>query len=214
MPEQTVKPKIIKLAVLISGGGSNLQSIIEHINEGNLDAKIGVVISDQKQAHGLVRARDAGIDERVIQPEVYANKDEYENALAKAIADCETDLVILAGFMRILSRKFVQKFHRRLINIHPSLLPNYKGLNTHQRVIDAGEKTHGATVHFVTAELDGGPTIIQKQVTVDADDDAATLQQKVLRQEHKIYPKAIQWIAEGKVNYGKVDYASTQLKNH
>ncbi len=193
--------RIIKLVALISGGGTNLQSIIDHINEGNLDAKIDLVISDREQAYGLVRARDAGIAGLVIRPGAYASKVEYEHALAKAVANYDPDLVILAGWMRILGRKFVQQFQGRLVNIHPSLLPNHKGLNTHQRVIDAGDKTHGATVHFVTAQLDDGPTIIQAQVTVDANDDAATLQQKVLHEEHKIYPKAIQWIAEGKVNF-------------
>ena len=193
--------RIINLVVLISGGGSNLQSIIDRINEGSLDAKIDLVISDREQAYGLVRARDAGIAGLVIRPAGYASNVEYENALAKAVANHDPDLVILAGWMRILGRKFVQQFHGRLVNIHPSLLPNYKGLNTHQRVIDAGDKTHGATVHFVTAELDDGPIIIQAQVAVDANDDAVTLQQKVLQEEHKIYPKAIQWIAEGKVNF-------------
>ncbi|WP_424946695.1 phosphoribosylglycinamide formyltransferase [Candidatus Spongiihabitans sp.] len=193
--------RILNLVALISGRGSNLQSIIERINEGRLDAKIAAVISDREQAYGLVRARAAGIAGLVIRPEVYARKAEYENELAQAVANYNPDLVILAGFMRILGGQFVQQFHGRLVNIHPSLLPNYKGLNTHQRVLDAGDKTHGATVHFVTAQLDAGPTIIQAQVAVDAHDDAATLRQKVLREEHKIYPRAIQWIAEGKVNF-------------
>lgn len=201
MPKRVSKPRIIKLAVLISGGGSNLQSIIKHIDRGRLNAKISVVISDREHAHGLVHADDAGIDRLVMSPEDYADKAEYDNALAKTVACHAPDLVILAGFMRILGRKFVQQFHGRLVNIHPSLLPDYKGLNTHQRVIDAGEKRHGATVHFVTAELDGGPTIIQAPVKVDSDDNADTLQQKVLRQEHKIYPIAIQQIALGVVDF-------------
>lgn len=191
----------ITLVVLISGGGSNLQAIIDRIGDGSLDAKIAVVISDREPAYGLVRARNSGIADRVILPNDYSSKSEYDQALAKTVSSYAPDLVVLAGFMRILSKQFVQQFHGRLVNIHPSLLPYYKGLNTHQRVIDAGDKTHGATVHFVTAELDAGPTIIQAQVAVDANDDATTLQRKVLHEEHKIYPKAIQRIAEGKVSF-------------
>ena len=195
--------KTLDLVVLISAGGSNLQAIIDSIKQGSLDAKIALVISNKPDAYGLVRARNAGISETVICSGYYTAKAEYENALAQAVASCNPDLVVLAGFMRILSPKFVTRWQGRLINIHPSLLPLYKGLNTHQRVIDAGDKIHGATVHFVTAELDGGPTIIQAQVNVDIDDDAATLQQKVLHEEHKIYPTAIQWIAEGKINFAE-----------
>ncbi len=191
----------LNLVVLISGAGSNLQSLIDSIRQGNLNAKIDAVISDRRDAYGRQRARDAGIAERIIQPESYLSKSEYENALADAIAGYAPNLVLLAGFMRILSSRFVNQFQGQLLNIHPSLLPNYKGLNTHQRVIDAGDKQHGATVHFVTAELDGGPIIIQAQIKVDANDNASTLQQKVLDEEHKIYPQAIQWIAEGKVDF-------------
>ena len=190
-----------RLVVLISGGGSNLQAIIDSIRQGHLDAKIDVVISDREDAYGRTRAHNAGITEIVIRPEKYTSKSEYEQALAETIHCTSPNLVILAGFMRILSRQFVTQFQGRLINIHPSLLPHYKGLNTHQRVIDAGDKMHGATVHFVTAELDSGQVITQAQVDVDKHDDAITLQQKVLHEEHKIYPRAIQQIVDGKINF-------------
>jgi len=191
----------IDLVVLVSGGGTNLQSIIDSICTGNLDARIAAVISDQANAYGLTRARDAGIPAVIVKPESYSTQDEFENELTGIITAYEPDLVVLAGFMRILGRTLVEKFAGKIVNIHPSLLPKFKGLNTHQRVINAGETTHGATVHFVTAGLDSGPAIIQAKVDVGVDDTAATLQQKVLQQEHKIYPRAIQWIAEGKVRF-------------
>lgn len=191
----------LDLVVLISGGGTNLQSIIDSIHIGNLDARISAVISDQENAYGLTRARDAGIPAVVVKPDSYSTQDEFENELTGMITAYEPDLVVLAGFMRILGRTLVERFAGKIVNIHPSLLPKFKGLNTHQRVINAGETTHGATVHFVTAALDSGPAIIQAKVDVGVDDTAATLQQKVLQQEHKIYPRAIQWIAEGKVKF-------------
>ncbi len=189
------------LVVLASGGGTNLQSIIDSIASETLDARISGVISDVENAYALQRADQAEILSLVIIPESYVSKFDYEDVLAQTIAKFVPDLIVLAGFMRILSPDFVSQFHGQIVNIHPSLLPKYKGLNTHQRVIDAGDKVHGATVHFVTAELDDGPIINQAEVDVDSSDDANSLQQKVLTQEHVIYPKAIQMIAEGKISF-------------
>ena len=192
---------MIRLVVLISGGGTNLQSIIDHVQRGTLDADIAGVISSRADAYGLRRAQEAGIPGETIVPGRYPTRQEYDRALTKMIHRYEADLVVLAGFMRILGTEFVEHFAGRVINIHPSLLPDYKGMNTHQRVIDAGEKHHGATVHFVTSELDDGPIILQARVSIHPDDDAGSLQQKVLEQEHIIYPRAIQGIASGKVSF-------------
>jgi phosphoribosylglycinamide formyltransferase-1 len=196
-----VSNRTINLVVLISGGGTNLQSIMDSIREGALDARIAAVISDQPDVYGLTRAREAGVRNLVIQRESFESKIEYETELMNIVASHSPDLVVLAGFMRILGPQFVARFLGRLINIHPSLLPKYKGLHTHERVVAAGDKVHGATVHFVTPELDDGPIIIQSRIDVNPDDTAQILQQKVLREEHKIYPRAIQWIAEDKVSY-------------
>jgi phosphoribosylglycinamide formyltransferase-1 len=196
-----VSKRIINLVVLISGGGTNLQSILDSIQQGTLDARIAAVISDQPDAHGLTRARQAGVRNLVVQRESYGSKIEYETELTEIVASHSPDLVVLAGFMRILGSGFVGRFLGRLINIHPSLLPKYKGLHTHERVVAAGDKVHGATVHFVTPELDDGPIIIQSRIDVEPGDTAQILQQKVLCEEHKIYPRAIQWIAENKVSY-------------
>ncbi len=192
---------MVSLVVLISGGGTNLQSIIDQVQRGTLDASIAAVISSRADAYGLRRAEKAGIPCETIVPGAYTTREAYDRALANVIHRYEADLIVLAGFMRILGAEFVERFAGRMINIHPSLLPDYKGMNTHQRVIDAGETYHGATVHFVTSELDEGPVIIQARVKVGPDDDAGSLQQKVLEQEHIIYPKAIQGIASGRVSF-------------
>ncbi|MCY3767754.1 MAG: phosphoribosylglycinamide formyltransferase [Gammaproteobacteria bacterium] len=192
---------MVSLVVLISGGGTNLQSIIDQVQRGTLDASIAAVISSRADAYGLRRAEKAGIPCETIVPGAYTTREAYDRALANVIHRYEAGLIVLAGFMRILGAEFVERFAGRMINIHPSLLPDYKGMNTHQRVIDAGETYHGATVHFVTSELDEGPVIIQARVKVGPDDDAGSLQQKVLEQEHIIYPKAIQGIASGRVSF-------------
>jgi len=190
-----------KLVILVSGGGSNLQAIIDAINHEQLNAQIAIVISDRENAYALTRARNAGIPSLFLNPKQYARRTEFDDALADNIFSLNPDLIILAGFMRILSRSFVEAFQGKIINIHPSLLPAHKGLDTHQRVINAGDKIHGATVHFVTEELDDGPIILQATVPVCKKDSADTLKQKVLQQEHIIYPGAIQLIAEGKINF-------------
>jgi len=185
-----------KLAVLISGEGSNLQAIIDAIYTGTLDASIEIVISNKASANGLNRARQAGIPAVVVAPVKGQTREEYDQCLLATLGPCAPDLVVLAGFMRILSANFVHAFANKIINIHPSLLPAYKGMNTHQRVLDAGESYHGATVHFVTEELDDGEIIIQSRIKINPDDDAQTLQQRVHIEEHVIYPRAIQWLSD------------------
>jgi phosphoribosylglycinamide formyltransferase-1 len=185
-----------KLAVLISGEGSNLQAIINAIDAGMLDARIEIVISNKAGANGLNRATRAGITAVVVPPVKGQSREEYDQRLLDTLAPFAPDLIVLAGFMRILSAGFVHSYADRIINIHPSLLPAYKGVNTHQRVLDAEERFHGATVHFVTEKLDDGKMIIQSRIEIGADDDAASLQQRVHVEEHVIYPRAIQWLSE------------------
>lgn len=186
----------LNLVVLISGEGSNFQAIQDAIDAGKLNARIGLLISNRSDANGLNRAKRAGIDCTVLKPIKGQTRSEYDQRLIAAIAPHAPDLIVLAGFMRILSPLFIQRFSGKIINIHPSLLPTYKGLDTHQRVLDAGEKYHGATVHYVTEELDAGECIIQSRITIDAQDNAGTLQQRIHREEHVIYPRAIQLIID------------------
>jgi phosphoribosylglycinamide formyltransferase-1 len=186
----------LKLAVLISGEGSNLQAILNAIEKDKLNARVARVISNKANANGLNRARRAGIEQLVIEPKKDQSREQYDRRLIDALIPSEPDLIVLAGFMRILSAEFIQQFRGKIINIHPSLLPAYKGLNTHQRVLDAGERYHGATVHFVTEKLDDGKIIIQSRIEIQPGDHAASLQQRVHAEEHIIYPRAIQWLRE------------------
>lgn len=190
-----------KAAVLISGGGSNLQSIIDASLGGQIDVDVAVVVSNVAGVGGLARAESAGIATECIVNGDFEDRESFDQALIDVLDSYEPDIVILAGFMRILSPVFVNRFAGRLLNIHPSLLPAYPGLRTHQRVIDAGESIHGCTVHFVTEELDCGPSIIQGQVLLDADDTADTLAARVLAVEHKIYPIAADLVARGRVRF-------------
>jgi phosphoribosylglycinamide formyltransferase-1 len=187
------------ICVLISGSGSNLQALIDAIAEGKLDARIGLVISNNADAYGLTRARDAGIDTKVIDHRDYADRESFDNALQREIDASHCDLVVLAGFMRILSSFFVQHYLGRMLNIHPSLLPKYKGLNTHQRALEAGDTEHGVSVHFVTPDLDGGPVIIQSRVPIFKGDTADVLAQRVQYQEHQIYPLVVKWFCENRL---------------
>lgn len=189
----------LSLVVLISGRGSNLKAILDAIGRGELPAVVTAVISDKAQAPGLDYARRKNIDTLALDAADYPDREGYDFALQGLIDMFEPGLVALAGFMRILTPAFVHHYHGRLINIHPSLLPELRGLNTHQRAIDKGIKEHGASVHFVTEELDGGPVIAQVRVPVLADDDAEQLAARVLKQEHRLYPQAIRWLAEGRV---------------
>ena len=190
-----------KLIVLVSGGGSNLQAIIDSIKQKRLNAHIELVVSDQENAYALTRAKNTGIPALFLNPAQYTDRSAFDNTLASKLSELNPDLIILAGFMRILSETFVEKFQGKIINIHPSLLPAHKGLDTHQRAINSGDKVHGATVHYVTKKLDDGPIILQASIPICKSDSADSLQQKVLQQEHIIYPEAIQLIAQGKINF-------------
>jgi len=189
----------LNLVVLISGGGTNLQSLIDAIDAGTLSASIAAVFSNNCEAFGLQRASTAGIPTHILSHRDYEQRSEYDAVLAEQIAKYQPDFLVLAGFMRILSVGFVGRFRDRILNIHPALLPKFKGINTHQRAIDAGEVEHGATVHLVTEKLDDGPNLLQASVPVLKSDDAKTLQQRVLKEEHRIYPQAIQMLATGKL---------------
>lgn len=186
-------------AVLISGSGSNLQSIIDAAENGEIRLRIAVVISNDPQAKGLERARDAGIPTACIENNSFTGRQSFDRALTETIDSHAPDMLLLAGFMRILTPKFVNHYPGRILNIHPSLLPAYPGLNTHQRVIAHKERWHGCTVHFVTDKLDGGPPIIQGRVPVKPDDTAAILAARVLQIEHRIYPIAANLLAQGRI---------------
>ncbi|MBQ0797329.1 phosphoribosylglycinamide formyltransferase [Zhongshania sp.] len=190
-----------KLVILLSGSGSNLQAFIDACKNQDLlhNTEISAVISNKADAFGLVRAKEAGIATACIDHKQFASREDFDEALLQKIDEFGADLIVLAGFMRILTPRFVRHYLGRLINIHPSLLPKYPGLHTHQRAIDAGDKEAGATVHFVTEELDGGPPIIQAKIPIFDGDDAATLADRVLSKEHTIYPLAAQWFAEGRL---------------
>ncbi|MGB6977171.1 MAG: phosphoribosylglycinamide formyltransferase [Gammaproteobacteria bacterium] len=183
------------IAVLISGYGSNLQAIIDAIQNG-LPVRIAVVISNRADAYGLQRAQQAHIPTHVINHHDYPEREAYDAALQQCLERYQPRLIVLAGFMRILSTNFVQHFRGRLINIHPSLLPKYPGLNTHRQVLAAGDREHGVSVHFVTEAVDSGPLIAQVRLEVEATDTPDTLQQKIHRLEHRIYPEVIRWFAE------------------
>ncbi len=188
-----------KLLILISGNGSNLQAIIDAVARRQIDADVAAVISNNPDAYGLIRARQRGIKTEVINHKSFATRDEFDAALLRAMQAYQADLVILAGFMRILSRDIVTHFGGRLINIHPSLLPKYPGLHTHQRALDEGDSEHGCSVHFVTAELDGGPLIAQAKCPILPDDNVERLAQRVHQLEHRLYPAVIAAYASGRL---------------
>lgn len=187
------------IVVLLSGNGSNLQAIMDDIDQHKIDGKIVAVFANQESAYGLVRARNAGIPAIFIDHQGYANREEYDTEMAEKIDEFKPNLIVLAGFMRILSTEFVEHFKGRMLNIHPSLLPKYKGLNTHQRAIDAKDSEHGASVHFVTPELDGGPVILQSKVPVFAQQDAQELAERVQQQERQMYPLVVKWFCQGRL---------------
>jgi phosphoribosylglycinamide formyltransferase-1 len=193
------KPKQARLAILISGRGSNMQAFIDACARGDLDAQISVVISNNPDAAGLQRAAEAGIATCAIDHRSYPSREAFDQALVEQLNRSQVDLVILAGFMRILTPVFIAPFSGRLLNIHPSLLPKYPGLHTHQRALDAGDSEAGVTVHFVTQELDGGPPIIQARVPIIAGDTTETLAARVIEEEHVIYPVAVQWYLQGRL---------------
>ena len=188
-----------RVVVLISGSGSNLQALIDGQKAGSLPVEIACVISNRPGVRGLERAAEAGIEALTLDHKSFASREAFDTELARQIDQYRPDLVVLAGFMRILTPEFTQRYQGRMLNIHPSLLPKYQGLHTHQRALDAGDSEHGVTVHFVTDELDGGPAAIQAVVPVIPGDDAASLAARVQQQEHVIYPLAVQWFAEGRL---------------
>ena len=190
------------VVVLISGSGSNLQALIDSVTHDGNPARISAVISNRADAYGLQRAQQAGIATRVLDHKNFDGREAFDTALIEAIDAHQPDLVVLAGFMRILSAGFVKHYSGRLINIHPSLLPRHKGLHTHLRALEAGDTEHGCSVHFVTEELDGGPLVVQAVLPVMADDTAERLASRVHQQEHRIYPLAVRWFAEGRLRLG------------
>ena len=196
-------PQPCDVVVLLSGTGSNLQALIDSTQAGDNPARIRAVVSNRADAYGLQRARDAGIEAAVLDHKGFEGRDAFDAALMEVIDGFKPKLVVLAGFMRILSAAFVRHYEGRLLNIHPSLLPLYKGLHTHQRALEAGDAEHGCTVHFVTEELDGGPLVVQAAIPVQPQDTPQSLAQRVHAQEHRIYPLAVRWFAEGRLRLGE-----------
>lgn len=188
-----------RIVVLISGSGTNLQALIDGLASHSSAGQIVAAISNRPGVGGLERAARAGIPTSVINHQDFSDREGFDLALMDCIDSYQPDLVMLAGFMRILTPAFVSHFSARLLNIHPSLLPKHKGLHTHQRALDAGDSEHGSTVHFVTAELDGGPVVIQAPIPVLSDDTAATLAMRVQQKEHRIYPLAMNWFIQGRL---------------
>ena len=195
------RPGLKRLVVLISGRGRNLQALIEAQRAGHLPVEFAAVISNRADAAGLQYARDAGVPAEVLPHAQFSDRAAFDAALAARLRVLQPDIVVLAGFMRILTEGFVREFEGRMLNIHPSLLPKYAGLDTHRRALAAGDAEHGATVHFVTPTLDSGPSVIQGRFSVGPEDDAASLAQRAMEQiELKIYPQAVAWMARGELS--------------
>lgn len=192
--------KKLKVAVLISGRGSNLQALIDAVKQPDFPAEIVAVISNKADAYGLVRAKEAGIATYAISHKEYPTRELFDAALHQQLLAVGAELVCLAGFMRIITEDFVNSWQNRMINIHPSLLPSFKGLHAQQQAIDAGVRLSGCTVHFVTPEMDAGPIILQAIVPVHANDTVEALEARILPMEHKAYPLAVRWIAEGRIS--------------
>ncbi len=192
-----------RIVVLVSGEGSNLQALIDASQQGRVYAKLSAVFSNKASAFGLERAQSAGIPAHALDVKSYADRAAFDAALADAIDAYNPDLVVLAGYMRVLDAKFVQRFAGRMLNIHPSLLPKYPGLHTHRQAIENRDETHGTSVHFVTEQLDGGPVILQAKVPVFSDDTEQDLIERVQTQEHSIYPLVISWFVDGRLQLKK-----------
>jgi phosphoribosylglycinamide formyltransferase-1 len=200
----------MKAVILISGNGSNLQSIINHADK--IDLQISAVISNNNTAFGLKRAKSVDINTHFIDSNIFTTKETFDSELISIIDGLDVELIILAGYMKILSPIFIHHFSGKILNIHPSLLPKYPGLNTHKRAINAFEKYHGASVHFVTEELDGGPVISQEIVNIDSKDTEDTLAKKVLEKEHILYPKVIHWYTQKRLKLISKDIATLDGK--
>ena len=192
-------PEKFKLAVLVSGHGSNLQAIIDNIESNLLSADIALVFSNVKNAFALDRGKKHGLDTVFLDPKIFPNRDDYELKMIEILQSKSIDLICLAGFMRILGKKFIQAFPKKIINIHPSLLPAFPGLNVQKKALEHGAKFSGCTVHFVNEEVDGGPIILQSTVPILDEDDANSLSERILKQEHIIYSKAIRLLIEKKL---------------
>jgi len=190
-----------RTAILISGSGSNLQSFIDRVAAGKTSLDLSVVFSNRPDAYGLTRAGEAGIDTACIEHGDYESREQFDQAVAAKLDQWQPQLLILAGFMRILSPWLVNHYEGRILNIHPALLPRYPGLNTHQRVLDAGDEYHGSTVHFVTEELDGGPRILQGRIQVAPTQEPEELMARVQAVEHQIYPMAADWFGQGRLEF-------------
>ncbi len=206
--------KPMTLAILISGNGSNLQAIIDAIEAGQLKAELKAVVSNNPEAYGLVRATRHNIHTWVIDDQDYDSRKRYDEVLQHYLESIDPDYIVLAGFMRILSPGFIEAFEHRILNIHPSLLPAYKGLNTYQRALDNAETQHGVSIHLVTAELDAGPIILQASYVVEADDRVEDLQQKGHRLEHLMYPQVLSWLSDKQltIKQGQVFYDQALLE--
>ena len=191
----------MRIAVLVSGNGSNLQALIDAQHGKQLSGQIVGVLSNKADAYALRRAEDANIATAVISHKNFPNRESFDVAMHQQLLAWQVDLVILAGFMRILTPEFVSKWQGKMLNIHPSLLPFYKGMNTHQRVLNTGDRLHGCTVHFVTAELDAGQSIAQSVIQVSLQDTAESLAQRVHQLEHFIYPQVVQWLCNGQLSW-------------
>ncbi|NWN90856.1 phosphoribosylglycinamide formyltransferase [Marinobacter adhaerens] len=200
MADQPTLPRIL---VLASGSGTNFQALVDASRERDFPGQVVAVGCNQPQAFVLERAAQANVETFVVNHKDFSSRDEFDAALMAHILRYNPDLIILAGFMRILTTDFVRAFRGKLLNIHPSLLPRYTGLNTHQRALDAGDSTHGTSVHFVTEELDGGPVIAQAEVSVAPDDTRDTLAEKVQQKEHLLYPIVVRWFCEGRIQLGR-----------
>jgi len=194
-----------KIVVLVSGNGSNLQAVIDACEDKKINGDVVAVISNKPDVYGLERAANHNISANVVNHKDYDSREAYDVQLQLEIDKHQPDLVVLAGFMRILTPQFVESYLGRMINIHPSLLPKYQGLNTHQRAIDAGDDVHGVSVHFVTAELDGGPVILQAKVPIFPEDSSDDLAARVHDQEHRIYPMVVNWFCDGRLSMPTVD---------
>lgn len=188
-----------RLVVLISGSGSNLQALIDACNAQALNAEIVAVFSNKADAYGLIRAQQAGIPALALSPAEFPSRDDFDAALQVQIDKYQPDLIILAGYMRILTPAFVRHYHGRMLNIHPSLLPKYPGLHTHRKALENGDAEHGTSVHFVTEELDGGPVILQARIAVLPDDTEDTLTARIQQEEHRIYPQVVNWFVQGRL---------------
>lgn len=188
-----------RLVVLISGSGSNLQALIDACSAQTINAEIVAVFSNKAGAYGLLRAQQAGIPALSLSPAEFSSRDAFDAALQTQIDEYQPDLLILAGYMRILTPAFVRHYHGKMLNIHPSLLPKYPGLHTHRKALENGDAEHGTSVHFVTEELDGGPVILQARIAVLPDDTEDTLTARIQQEEHRIYPQVVNWFVQGRL---------------